>query len=333
MTLPGISRSDAAPGSGSHDLDAFLGKALEQKPVWTTLYENLRETFFPPRLPPLELTSSPIPVPDRMAARTNPWAVGTATVVNGGIMAIVLLLGVRAAFDPIPKSDPHTDVKLSDFDLFVFPKAQSAGGGGGGGGSNELIDPIRGRLPKFENTPLTPPQVPLLDQPKLAIDPSIAVQQQIKLPDNPSMPNIGVHDSPNVRLASNGPGAGLGIGTGLDGGLGPGKGIGTGPGYDRGAWDGIYTPGGSVSSPIPIVTPEAEFSDEARRNKYQGVCVISLIVDSQGNPRNPRVTRSLGMGLDEKALEAVLNYRFKPAMKGGKPVPVMITVVVNFRLY
>jgi len=56
-------------------------------------------------------------------------------------------------------------------------------------------------------------------------------------------------------------------------------------------------------------------------------------VDAHGYPENPRVVRSLGMGLDEKALEAVQRYRFKPAMKDGKPVPVTILVEVNFRLY
>jgi TonB family protein len=61
--------------------------------------------------------------------------------------------------------------------------------------------------------------------------------------------------------------------------------------------------------------------------------MISVIVDAQGNPRNPHVFRALGMGLDEKAMEAVLRYRFKPAMKDGRPVPVMITVAVNFRLF
>jgi TonB family protein len=81
------------------------------------------------------------------------------------------------------------------------------------------------------------------------------------------------------------------------------------------------------------MTPEAEFSDEARRNKYQGICMISVIVDARGYPRNLRVIRSLGMGLDEKALEAVQRYRFKPAMKDGKPVAAMISVMVNFRLF
>jgi TonB family protein len=81
------------------------------------------------------------------------------------------------------------------------------------------------------------------------------------------------------------------------------------------------------------VSPEAEFSDEARRNKYQGICLIAMIVDARGYPQNPRVIRSLGMGLDEKALEAVQRYRFRPAMKDGKPVAAMISVQVDFRLF
>jgi TonB family protein len=79
---------------------------------------------------------------------------------------------------------------------------------------------------------------------------------------------------------------------------------------------------------------DPEFSDEARRAKYQGLCLITLIVDAQGNPHNPRVVRALGMGLDEKAIEAVMKFKFKPAMKDRKtPVPVEITVEINFHLY
>jgi TonB family protein len=96
----------------------------------------------------------------------------------------------------------------------------------------------------------------------------------------------------------------------------------------------LYRIGGGVSAPVILIQPDAEFSDEARRAKYQGVVVVSFIVDAQGNTQNPRVVRALGMGLDEKALEAVRKYKFKPAMKDGKtPVPVMMSVEVNFRLY
>jgi TonB family protein len=103
---------------------------------------------------------------------------------------------------------------------------------------------------------------------------------------------------------------------------------------NRGNTEEVYQIGNGVSAPVPLNTVEAEFTDEARRTKNQGICLIELIVDAQGNPQNPRVIRRLGMGLDEKALDAVKKYRFKPAMKDGKiPVPVKITVEVNFRLY
>src|ERR1700757_3282478 len=173
---------------------------------------------------------------------------------------------------------------------------------------------------------------PVLDKPKLEVPSAINVQPDIKLPDNPSMPNIGMTTAANVTLA-NGQGSGSGMGTGYGGGMGAGTGNGFGPGTGGNTGGGLYHIGGGVSAPVAIFTPEAEFSDEARRAKYQGVCLISLIVDAQGNPQNPRVVRPLGMGLDEKALEAVRKYKFKPAMKEGKPVPVMMSIEVNFRLY
>jgi TonB family protein len=90
--------------------------------------------------------------------------------------------------------------------------------------------------------------------------------------------------------------------------------------------------GNGVSAPVPLNFVEAEFSDEARRKHIEGVCLVTLIVDTHGNPVNLRVVRALGYGLDEEALKAVRKYHFKPAMKAGVPVPVMITVEVNFRL-
>jgi len=182
--------------------------------------------------------------------------------------------------------------------------------------------------------PIVPPMVQTFDKPKIAMPAAIDVQKDIKLPDNPSLPNIGMYNSVSVSLASNGPGTNAGIGTGSNGGVGPGRGNGTGPGFDRGVGDSVYRPGiGGVSNPILVVSSDAEFSDEARRNKYQGVCLIAVIVDAHGYPSNLRVIRPLGMGLDEKALQSVQKYRFKPAMKNGRPVAAMINVEVDFRLY
>lgn len=95
----------------------------------------------------------------------------------------------------------------------------------------------------------------------------------------------------------------------------------------------LYRVGGGVRAPVPIYSPQADFTDGARRAKYQGVCLLSLVVDAEGMPQNPRVVRPLGLGLDEKALEAVRTWRFKPAtLNGLQPVKIMITVEFNFRL-
>jgi len=332
LTQPESPSSSSGSAAGGRQLDAFLGNAFEEKPIWTGLYESIRDVFFPPKLPPLELTSKPIPVPDRMAVKTNPWAVGTATTVNGLIVLLVLFLGARQIIKHIAPPAIVTPIDVSDFNVKA-PKASVTAGGGGGGGSHDIVDPLKGKLPKIEKNPITPPMVPILDKPKLAMQSAINVQPDIKLPDNPNLPMVGVTNSPNVTMASNGQGSGGGMGTGSGGGLGSGNGNGYGPGSGGNAGGGVYRVGGGVSAPVPVVWPEAEFSDEARRAKYQGVCLVSLIVDTQGNPQNPRVVRPLGMGLDEKALEAVRKYKFKPAMKEGKPVPVQITIEVNFRLY
>ena len=95
----------------------------------------------------------------------------------------------------------------------------------------------------------------------------------------------------------------------------------------------LYSVGEGASAPVPLNAVEAEYTEEAKHKRISGVCVISLIVGADGMPLNPRVNRSLEPGLDRKAIEAVNKYQFKPAMKKGVPVPVMITVAVNFRLY
>jgi periplasmic protein TonB len=323
VSRPFVSRPDVRNSPPDAEFGVFHGAALEEQPIWTALCENIRDALFPNKLPPLELTSKPISAPDRMAVKTNPWAVGSSTILNGLILMLLVILGMRAAINQIPKPASGAPIDLSDFRVFT---PATVSGNGGSGGSNDVVAPIGGRNPKFESMPLAPSMVSVVQQPKLAVDPAI----NIALPDNSSMPNIGVHDSPNVSLASNGPGLHAGIGTGPGGGVGLGSGPGDGPGADGGV---VYSPGRGVVPPVPIYAPEAEFSDEARRSKYQGVCLISIIVDAHGNPQNPRVVQRLGMGLDEKAIEAILRYKFKPGTKDGKPVPVLITIEVDFRMF
>jgi TonB family protein len=148
-----------------------------------------------------------------------------------------------------------------------------------------------------------------------------------------SATGTGNPEPPNAPIDLNSPGNSNvpAMGAGTSGGAGMGFGQGNGYGGNTG---GLYQVGGRVSAPVAIFQPNAEFSDEARRAKYQGVCIVALIVDTQGNPQNVHVTRSLGMGLDEKAIEAVQQYKFRPALLDGRtPVPVAITIQIDFRLY
>lgn len=313
-------------------VDALMGRTFDEKPIWAELWSSLVDVFFPPKLPPLELTSTPIPVPDRMATKTSPIAVGFSTGINIAILLVVLFFGVRKAIQVVQQQKLNeTDVSVSEFQGM---KQQNRAGGGGGGGDHSPVDASKGKLPKIEKIPVTPPQIPVVEHPKIEMESAINVQNEIKLPDNPLMANIGMKNSANVRLASNGQGSGAGMGTGSGGGMGGGSGNGYGTGSGGGTGGGIYRPGGGDTPPSLVYSVDPEFSDEARRAKYQGICLIAVIVDAQGNPQNPRVVRALGMGLDEKAIEAVKKYKFRPALKGGKtPVPVQITIEVNFRLY
>jgi periplasmic protein TonB len=319
----------AGPMTG-HELDAFLGKAFEEKPLWVDLWESVRDVFFPVKLPPLQLTSTPIPVPDRMAVKTNPWAVGISTTINALILCIILFVVGKKVIEAVKPSLLDSNIDISDYNA---PKNPVKAGGGGGGGDRSIIEANKGKLPTKSPDPTTPPTPVTIEHPKLPEPAAINVQKDIQLPDN-NMPMIGLHNSTNVTMASAGGGNGAGMGSGSGGGLGSGYGNGYGPGSGGNAGGGVYQVGGRISQPILVIQPEAEFSDEARRAKYQGVCIVEMIVDAQGNPQNVHVIRTLGMGLDEKAMEAVRKYKFKPAMKDGKtPVPVQITVEVDFHLY
>ncbi len=297
-------------------LDITFGIPIKERPIWVDLYESIRDVFFPPQYPPLELTSTPIPVPDRMAVKRNPWAWGIASFFNVGIMALLIVVGVKSIINATAKPPNLIDTPV-DITEFKAPKTDSLAHGGGG--SPDKVEAIKGKIPPRMQMPEITPKI----QPPL---PSIDVQKDIVIPDNPTMPNFGMSKSANVTLASAGNGNGMGMGSGSGNGYGPGSGGNIG--------SGLFRVGGGVSEPVVLNDVQAEFSDEARRAKYQGVCIVSIIVDAHGNPQNPRVVRPLGMGLDQKALEAVMKYKFKPAMKDGKtPVPVMVNVEINFRLY
>ena len=333
-TIAGSAPTAMTDSAKDDGLDALTGKAFRQRSLFVDLYENIYDVLFPQKLPPLELTSKPVPVKDPLATERNPLSYA----ISGGINVGIILFFLFAFRHQIVQTVTPKLMNLANIDIPAWKPVTPKGGaigGGGGGGDHDLVNPIKGHLPKIEKDPIVTPQVIRNDHPKLAIEPAVNVQQNVKLPDNQMLPNVGLLNSTNNVVLSNGQGSHGGMGSGSGGGLGSGSGNGVGPGSGGNVGGGVYQVGNGVSAPVVTYSVEAEFSDEARRAKYEGTVLIGLIVDAQGHPQNVHVVRSLGMGLDEKALEAVRQYRFKPAFNKmlGKPVPVMVNIEVNFRLF
>ncbi len=203
--------------------------------------------------------------------------------------------------------------------------------GGGGGGERNTVHASRGTLPKFSDQQMTPPAIVVRNpNPKLPVDSTVLGPPSLKLPQSN---RLGDLMSSNVVFPSNGTGSGGGMGSSSGTGVGGGTGSGVGDGWDAGIGTGVYAVGRGVRAPRAIYDPEPEYSDEARKMKHEGTVVLSIIVDAEGRARNIHVARSLGMGLDEKAIEAVKKWKFEPGKKDGQPVAVQVNVEVNFRLY
>jgi len=195
---------------------------------------------------------------------------------------------------------------------------------GGGGGQRSPLPASQGKLPKPSLRQFTPPEVVSTNpNPKLTIEPSILAPPDVALPQAASE-NYG-DPLGNLGLLSGGPGS--------HGGLGSGSSTGVGSDSGAGVWgSGAYRIGGAVSAPVLLYKVEPEYSEEARKAKYQGIVVLKVVVDPTGRVVNPEVIRSLGLGLDEKAMEAVRKWKFRPGYKDGRPVPVIAEIEVSFRL-
>jgi TonB family protein len=304
-----------------------------EDPWYRSLIRNIKEWIHPPKLPPLEVTSKPIAVKSIWGDYRYGRQAGMGSVLVH-ISAVALLFTVFSS-KAVQQAVKNTVSLVAPVDLAPYmpemkPKNKPMGGGGGGGDRSPL-PASKGRAPRPSLRQFTPPMAVVNNpQPKLEMEPTLVMPPDVKLP-NVNMPVWG-DPLAKVGPPSNGPGSGGGIGSGSGGGIGPGKGPGFGPGEGGGIGGGIYRVGGGVSAPIPIYRPEPEYSEEARKAKFQGTVVLSIVVDERGSPTQFKVIRPLGLGLDEKAIEAVQKWRFKPAVKDGKPVAVLATVEVNFRL-
>ena len=311
-------------------LERMMLPASFDTPWYRSLWSNLRDLVTPERPLP-DITSKPVLVRDiwgQYGRQKRSWVMSVAlqsaavallfttlsnhTVQNRVKQAVSLVLPLDpiAAVTP-PKNDPMH--------------------GGGGGGDRSPLPASKGRLPKAEVRQFVPPQaVPANLSAKLTMEPAILAPPDVNLPQV-SMLNYG---DPLGKLgpASNGTGSGSGIGSGKGGGVGPGNGGGVGPGEGGGIGGGVWRVGGGVSAPSLLYKVEPEYSEEARKAKLQGTVTLYVEVDQSGRAVNIRVLHSLGLGLDEKAMEAVKRWKFMPGKKDGKPVMVAASIEVNFRL-
>ena len=309
-----------------------LYRTAQEESLLASLRANLREAFFPEKRQPLHLTSRPVAVPDPLAVKRGPASSVLSFLLHAGLIALVVWFVLHApATVVVPQQAKVTPITIPPYIPFT-PPAPKAAGGGGGGGAHQVVEPSKGRLPQIEHRQIAPPQKLIIDHPKLAVQPSVVAPKQMNIPDN-TMPNLGMPQSPQVAAVSQGPGDNSGFGSAGGGGIGIGQGSGDSQGIGGGYGGGVMNVGAGVSAPVLIHSVQPQFTNEARQARHQGVVTIQLIVDSNGNPENIRVVRSLGMGLDQKAIEAVRQYKFKPAIFHGHPVPVRLVVEVNFQLY
>jgi TonB family protein len=320
------------PNPGSEpDLHLLMAPS---EPLWKSLFQGLDEFFFPKKLPPLKLESKPIPVKD-IWGFYNYKKNGAMGSTAAHVIVIALIIGgtilVRRAL-PKAEAKPQTAISLIDPGDYTLKPAPTQAGGGGGGGDRDVLKASQGRLPKFSMQQITPPAAVIRNEnPKLAVEPTVVVPPDIQVAQL-NMPNLGDPKSTAV-IPSNGTGSGSGIGSGSGGGVGSGTGPGVGPGTGGGMGGGVFRIGKGVTPPRVIYQTDPEFSEEARKAKYQGTCVLSVTVDANGRPTNIHVLNSLGMGLDEKAMESVRNWKFEPGKKDGHDVAVEIAVEVDFHLY
>ncbi len=315
------------PG-GDDDHLAHLLLVQNDEPMYKSLIRNIKETFNPPKLPPLELTSKPVAVKDIWGLYGNQKK---SFMMSFGFQAgLVLLVLFALSTKPVQNAVKQTvEVFLpSNVPDIAAIKPMH---GGGGGGDRSPLPASKGKLPKPQPRQFVPPTAVINNPaPKLAMDPSILAPPDANLP-NINLPNYG---DPLGKLgpASNGTGSGGGIGSGKGGGVGSGNGGGVGPGSGGGFGDGVYRAGNGVSQPVVLHKIDPEYSEEARKAKHQGTVIVQIVVDTNGNAVEPKVLKSLGLGLDEKAVEAVKQWKFRPGYKDGKPVRVLAQVEVNFRL-
>ena len=271
---------------------------------------------------------------DVSTSRLEVKKAGNATIVSFAIhVAFVALVLLGIANSPAMSPPPESDRLPNDI---IWLDQPGPGGGGGCGGNKMPEPPRRAELKGVEKITVPVPA----RKPE-----SVQAKQETPKPpvqlDIPAQPTAtGVMELPGMisnlpaPSVSQGMGEGGGSGTGRGTGIGPGRGSGLGDGTGGGTGGGAYQPGNGVTSPVVIREKTPEYTSDAMRAKIQGTVEVEAIVMPDGSVGQIRIVRSLDdrFGLDQKAVEAVRQWRFEPGRRQGQPVAVIVTIELTFTL-
>jgi protein TonB len=254
-----------------------------------------------------------------------------ASVAAHLTLGALALLAMRSA-PPRHVVPTGTDVRQIQL---VWMNEPGPGGGGGGGGDGTPEPPRRAELPgrDIRTVPTVKPRA--FDSVKPEVEPEPV--QQLVIPVVPMA--LGTEVLPGAidalpATASQGPGADGGAGTGIGPGDGPGRGRGLGNGRDRGTGGESFQPGADVTMPVEIRKGSPQYTPEAMRARAQGAIMVECLVQTTGVCANIRVKQSFNptFGLDQEAIKAATQWRFRPGMRRGEPVPVLVTMEIAFTL-
>jgi protein TonB len=291
-----------------------------------TLWQNVRDIISPPKLPPLNVTSKPVAVKEIWSKNTQFTRVQSLSVAFHVLVLVLIIVPLLPELMSPSTTKANSKYDVTTISPYLPKLAPAAKKAGGGGGQRNPTPAVRGQAPKFDWTQFSKPLAKPPVNPKLAMTPTLVGNPDLKVP-NITAQNWGDPLSKVLDGDSLGQGSGNGIGNGQGNGLGPGYGYNTGGGYPNAGT-------GGYGSPACLYCPQPQFSDEAVKAKYQGTVLLVAVITADGRATEIRIAKGLGLGLDEKAVEAVRTWRFRPALgPDGKPASVRQSIEVTFHLY
>jgi periplasmic protein TonB len=256
-------------------------------------------------------------------------ALGLSLATHAAIFVLVLVVTSRMP-------DPSQHLPASAIPRSIVWMPSPGPGGGGGGGGDRTPQPPRPAQLRGSDAVTVPPPPPAVNLVKPDVSRS---EQRIDIPAAPSAAGLtaipGVIAVTPTSGIGMGPGHGPGAGQGPGAGSGPGDGGGLGPGRDRGTGGGDYRPGvNGVSFPQLLREIPPRYTPAALRAHVEGLVELRAVVLADGSVGDVWIARPLdrAFGLDEEAIRTVREWRFKPAMLNGKPVPVTVPIELRFTI-